>query len=216
MENTVSNQQNKRLFAALIGCTLALSLALGGALAYLTDATSLTNELSLDTNLSIELTEPNWDPNSATRMVPTKTIAKDPTIFNNGSVEEWVFAKVSIPIFSGSIANEEGVSVEVNENDLFSYDLNTGWAQQGDPVVADGFRTYCYVYNSPLSAGQSTTPIFDQITTANLTRGLSMSDTQIIVEGLAMQKVGFETAQDALAAYNAQTGAETASAMLGA
>lgn len=216
METTLSDKHNKRLLAALVGCALALSLALGGALAYLTDTASVVNDLSLDTNLSISLSEPNWDPANATRMIPTKTIDKDPTITNDGTVDEWVFAKVSVPVFTGSVANEEGKSVDVVDNDLFFYTVNAGWTQQGEPTISDGFRTYCYVYDSPLSANQSTSSIFDEITTANLTRGLSMTDTQIIVEAFAMQKVGFETAQDAMAAYNAQAGAEAASATSGA
>lgn len=201
------NRSSKRLITLGLSCALALSLALGGALAYLTDSASVINDLSLNTNLSITLNEPSWDADDAKAMVPTKTVAKDPVITNSGAMDAWVFAKVKVPVFTGSVANEEGIAQAVTDGDLFTYETNEGWTLENTSPVESGFRTYTYIYEDALAPGQSSRALFDEVTMANLTQGLAITDTQIVVDGFAMQKVGFESASDAMAGYNAQAGA---------
>ncbi len=194
----------RRVAAAFVGGALALTLAMGGVLAYLTDTESVTNNLSLDTNLSIALTEPNWDPEAAKAMTPTMEIAKDPTITNDGTVDEYVFAKVQMPVFTGSVVGEDGKATAVTNMDLYAFTVGEGWTQIGEPTVADGVRTYTYQYSKTLAAGEAATPVFDKLITANLTSDVGITDNQVILDAFSIQKQGFDTPAAAWAAYNAQ------------
>lgn len=196
--------KRRRAGGAIIGCALACALAVGGALQFLTDHKTVTNDLALDTDLSIELTEPNWDPEAAKQMVPEKEVAKDPTIANDGTVSEYVFAKVKVPVFTGKVAGEDGKATDVVDADLFAFDANEGWTQIGTATVEGGFRTYTFAYDDPLAAGESAAPVFSKVKTANLTTGLEITDTQIVVDAYAIQSLGFDTAGAAWAAYSAQ------------
>lgn len=205
--------RKRRIGGAIVGCALASALVVGGALQFLTDHKTVVNDLALDTNLSIALTEPNWDADAAKQMVPDMEVAKDPTVTNDGTVSEYVFAKVKVPVFTGKVAGEDGKAVAVTDTDLFSFTPGAGWTQVGDPVVADGFRTYTYAYGTALDAGDAAAAVFDKVKTANLTEGIETTDTQITVDAFAIQSQGFDTPAAAWSAYCAQ---EVAAAQAGA
>ena len=193
----------------VVALALAGMLAVGGALAYLTDSASVTNDFTLDTNLSVALTEPNWDADAAKAMTPTMTVAKDPHIANDGTVSEWVAATVKVPVFTGKMLNDEGKIVDVTDQDLFTYELGAGWTQSGAATVADGYRTYTYVYSTALDAGAAAADLFSEVTMANLTQDVGITDTTIDVTAHAIQKTGFDDAASAYAAYTAQIAAGT-------
>lgn len=208
MANT-SNAQNKmsnKIKAGLIGGTLAACLAIGGVAAYLTDTESITNNLSLDTNFSIELTEPGFVEADAQGLAPMQTVVKDPTITNDGTVKAYVAATVKVPVFSGKIIGTDGKITTVTDQDVFAYELNEGWSQVGNATVADGYRTYTYVYANALAADE-TAVVFDDVTVANLAEGISLTDTTIDVIGHGIQAEGHADATSAYNAYVAQNAA---------
>lgn len=193
----------KRVPAAAACGALACVIGVGSAAAYLTGIATAENPFTIDTNLKISLTEPSFDPASAKDVAPMQTVAKDPTITTTGSVDAYVAADVKVPVFSGN-SIVEGAIAQRADADLFSYATNDGWTRVGDPVLKDGFRTYRYVYDAKLAAGDATPSIFDGVTLANLTEDVGISDTTIDITAYAIQSEGFANAQEAQSAYDSQ------------
>lgn len=197
----IDKEDNKRAVLFAVCLVAMFAIAIGAAYAYLTDSETVKNDFTLDTNLDISLTEPNFNADEAKHMLPAQTIAKDPVIENIGTVDSYVAATVKVPQFSGNILNAEGKVEAVANHDLFSYLLNEGWSIYGEPAVADGFVTYTYVYADALAANQKTAPIFNDVTMANLTQDVGITDTAIDVDAFAIQSHGFDSATDAYKAY---------------
>ena len=88
----------KIMAAALAICMMA-TLVVGMSLAYFTDTDSKTNTFTVG-NVDITLTEPSWlgdTSEDAVRLIPGKTIAKDPTItVAQGSQTAYTFMKVEL------------------------------------------------------------------------------------------------------------------------
>lgn len=189
--------------AAVASCALAAMLAIGGTAAYLTAQDSVVNEFELDTNMAIDLTEPSFDSSQPMEVVPAQPVAKDPTVTNTGTVEQYAIVQVKIPVFTGSIVGDEGKSVEVTDHDLYSFTAKDGWEQLGEATVADGYRTYTYGHTASLAGGASAT-LFDTVTVANLTKSLTLDSYDIPVNAFAIQKQGMENVAGAWTAYQAQ------------
>lgn len=188
---------------AVVGGALAATLAVGGTLAYLTATDSITNSLSLDTNLSISLKEPSFAEESAKNLLPTQAVAKDPTITNDGSVDAYIAAVVKVPLFDGKVITEAG-KTDVTQSDLFTYELGEGWTKFGESKIEDGYRINTYVYDSQLKSQQSTSPIFSEIVTANLASSIENNEVTVDVDAFAIQSYGFDSAADAYSAYLSQ------------
>ena len=90
--------KKKILTGALAVCMLA-TLVIGMSLAYFTDTESKTNTFTVG-NVDITLTEPGWLGDTSAddvRLIPGKTIAKDPTInVAQGSQTAYTFMKVEL------------------------------------------------------------------------------------------------------------------------
>ena len=220
--NEPKKSSKKKRSMAVAG-VLAGCLALGGTLAYLTDTDSVTNRFTVDTDLDIQLVEPTWTalpdaddngiPDAAENMAPTQTVDKDPIVENIGTVDAWIAAKVKVPVFTGEMLNDEGKVVSVTDQDLFTYEVNEGWTQVGEATVEDGYRVYTYVYANMLAGATGegetaviakTASIFDEVTLANLTHDIGVTDTQIDVDAYAIQALGFDDAETAYTAYQNQ------------
>ena len=189
--------------AAVASCALAAMLAIGGTAAYLTATDSVVNEFELDTNMAIDLTEPSFDSTQPMDVVPAQPVAKDPTVTNTGTVEQFAIVQVKIPVFTGSIAGEDGKSVDVTDHDLYSFTAKAGWEQLGTATVADGYRTYTYGHTASLAANDTAT-LFDSVTVANLTKSVTLASYDIPVNAYAIQKQGMADVTAAWAAYQAQ------------
>lgn len=208
-EGYVNGEQkkvSKRIKMGVMSGVLAGTLCIAGVAAYLTDTESVTNNLNLDTNFAITLTEPSFVADDAKDLAPTQTVAKDPTITNSGTVDGYVAVQVKVPVFDGKMINAEGKIATVTDQDLFTYTVNTGWTQVGEPTVKDGFRTYTYVYSDVLS-GAETATVFDDVTVVNLAEGIATTDTTIDIVAYGIQSQGFTSATDAYNAYVAQAAA---------
>lgn len=91
-------------------------------------------------------------------------------------------------------------------HELFTYTVNEGWTEHGTPVVADGYTTHTYLYNTKVAASSQTAKaVFDDVTLINLVeaQGVSGPD-QIDVIGHGIQAEGLDTAAAAWTAYTAQ------------
>ncbi len=197
--STVPNKLKAGVICGVLACTLGVT----SATAYLTATDSVSNPFSLGTNLSISLTEPAFAAENAKGVLPDQTVAKDPTVTNTGAVSAYIAADVKVPTFSGQ-ALVNGEAKTLTDADLFTYALNEGWTKVGDAVTADGFRTYRYVFSDVVDAGKAAAPIFDEVTLANLTGDVGISETSIDITAYAIQSEGFTSATDALGAYDTQ------------
>ena len=75
--------KNKKVFIAA-SIIAAISISVTGTLAFLTDTKEITNTITVG-DVSIELTEPNYDASLYTALCPKQAIKKDPTVKNTGS-----------------------------------------------------------------------------------------------------------------------------------
>lgn len=105
----------KRKSLILILSALVLVLAsVGGTLAWLSDSASVTNTFSVG-KVDISASEPIWDSSDDHKLVPGKTLTKDPTVtVEAGSEEAYVFVKVTS---SPDVAA------------VLSYEMADGWTQ---------------------------------------------------------------------------------------
>lgn len=194
----------KRFAVGVASASLVAALAIGGALAYLTDSASIQNQFTLDTNLSIALEEANFDAEMASGLLPTQEVSKDPKVINNGTVDAYIAATVKLPVMDGKVLDKEGKIQEVTAFDLYSFDLGEGWVSYGEASVQDGFKTYTYLYSGFLAGGNETGPIFNKFEVANFIDDPGLENVNIDIEAYAIQSHGFDSAADAYEAYKMQ------------
>lgn len=202
--------KHARRRAGIAAGALAAMLAIGGTVAYLTAHDSVVNRFELDTNMQTMIVEPSWDPENGKGIVPTQTVAKDPAVQNTGTVSQYVSVKVKAPVYSGKVFDPATNTVsDVTDADLFSWEANEGWTLIQTEGPEEGFRTYTYVYESVLAAGETTPAVFDTVTEANLLEDVGIDATSITVNADAIQSVGFSNAKEAFDAMNGQGGGST-------
>jgi predicted ribosomally synthesized peptide with SipW-like signal peptide len=137
-------KKNKKKAGAL---ALMSACAVGGTMAFFTDADTATNKFTVG-KVEIDLTEDHWNPSADTdkdgipdvqEVVPKQEYAKDPTITNTGKNTAYVFAKVKVPYRDGLVtANDNGTKNEAQSVELFNYDVKPGWIEITNPDAADG------------------------------------------------------------------------------
>lgn len=188
----------RKIKAGIVSGALASMLAVGGAIAYLYDTASLTNEFTIAqvgdgtgevgaSAFALSLTEPSFVADNAKDVLPGQEIAKDPTVRNMGRLPQYSFVKVTIP------------QVEINgiSQDLFTYTVNDGWTAIGWDDE-DGAKSVIYEADNVLAMGESLT-LFDKVTAAHFDADDNVAtDQQIVVTALAVQTEGFA---DSNAAY---------------
>ncbi len=170
--------------AAVLG--LVAVLAAGGTIAYLTDYDSSVNEFTVG-KVEIELKEPGWNPDNQTQTQPSQVISKDPKITNTGVNDAFVYLEVSIPTAEVVWADAQGNRQERQEKELFSFTADGSWTRLGTAKV-DSSQVYTYAYNQILRAGETTTPLFNNVTFLNVVEGqLDTRQFQIPVRAYAIQ-----------------------------
>ncbi|MBQ1376649.1 MAG: hypothetical protein IIY77_01635, partial [Lachnospiraceae bacterium] len=120
-----SGTKNKLLGAA--ACLMAVGVATGGTLAYLTDTESYTNTFTVG-NVGIALEEPGWAledadddgvPDEAEDLVPNEELTKDPQVVNQGVNASLAFIRVIIPVEDVTMIGDDGRLVKsLDENGL--------------------------------------------------------------------------------------------------
>lgn len=154
---------------AKAGVSVALvgTLALAGIGAYFTGTDTVENKFDISAGLTDKITvvEENWDttdadtngiPDAAEHVVPLQTIAKDPVVKNESDVEAWLFCQIKVPTANVSVVGEDGTPEAAASHELFTYTVNEGWTESGTPVVADGYTTHTYLYNTKVAANSQT------------------------------------------------------------
>lgn len=194
----------KRFIVGMVSAALVAALTVGGSIAYLTDSATIQNQFILDTNLSIDLEEADFDAETAKNLLPAQEVSKDPKVVNSGTVDAYIAATVKVPIMNGKILNEQNKVQEVSNFDLYAYSLGSGWTQYGDAVIKDGFKTYTYVYADKLAGSLKTAALFNSLRVANFTEDPHVENANIDITAYAIQSHGFENASSAFEAYKNQ------------
>lgn len=150
----------------VVATVLALTLLIGGLLAYFTDTDTASNEFTLGGSVEISLSETNWDATNAQGIHPGATIQKNPVITNDStSTPAYVFAEVIVPCYD---SNADGNV----DSPLFTLNsIGSGWNLMSTGTVNTTDKTITYVYNygtsstmTSLAASASTTSVFTSVT----------------------------------------------------
>lgn len=201
----------KAVAAVLLG-TVAVLMAAGSTMAYLTDKDEVTNQFTVG-RVKIEGKEPGYipDPGGKTEhIVPSQEIQKDPQIRNTGNNDAYVYMDVSVPIAKVITVDEQGRRVNggaPKETELFVMnEVSDRWTlmyrkQLGDSMI------YTYSYNEILIPGKTTEPLFESITFANVVEGqLEEKQLDVPVNFYAIQSMntgeGNSIAEQARDAWN--------------
>lgn len=181
-------KMKKKTLNIIAATAIVGALAAGGTMAYLTDYAETTNEFTVG-KVDIDLTEPNWRPDENKKIEPSQVITKDPQITNNGINDAFVYLEVSIPVENVTTANADGTRIEAKETELFSFAAKNDWTRIDKRKVGKS-QVYTYSYNKILKKGETTTPLFDTVTFANVIEGqLDTQTLQIPVRAYAIQTV---------------------------
>lgn len=151
-------------------------------------------------------------------MYAGKEIPKDPAIKNNSKNDAYVRMTVKIPVAYVTTADEDGNLTnggQPRDTELFTYDLNPDCGMKltpGQPTVEGGSHVYEYMYTGggwkeiPVPAGQDIPPLFDSVSFANVVGGQIDENTEFIyVDFKAIQSGGFDSPEEAWAAYDHQS-----------
>lgn len=201
-------KKNKNTIAALCALALCAITLIGGTLAYLTDTEVTSNKFTIG-KVDIDLTEPNWNEEENQQLEAGVTVKKDPTIKNTGINDAYTYLQVQIPQKSVVTADKNGV----RENNgtpvlqpIFSFTANQNWSLIKKETT-DDFITFVYSYDKILKPGESTNPLFNTVTLANVIEGQIDTQTfEIPVKAFAIQTANTgdgsgNIPSEALAAY---------------
>lgn len=89
----------KKTVALLLACVMALGVAIGGTMAWLTDDTEAVVNTFTVGDINIELTESDTDANGnrAYSFIPGETLKKDPKVTVEANSEDcWLFIKLDV------------------------------------------------------------------------------------------------------------------------
>lgn len=189
--------RNKRAAACIVSLALAGAALVGGILAYQTKTESQEN-IFLIGNVKIEASEPGFPtkddpvtgrtagvPDDCELMTPYKEAPKDPRIKNTGNNDCVVFFRVTVPVETLNIINDDGTQKKNVDEDLFwmkrasdgegihGNRFNTGWTELNtldQKIVScagvndEGKgKTYIFGWHAVLKPGQSTATLFDKV-----------------------------------------------------
>ena len=185
----------KKILALALVVVLAVTAVTGATLAYFTDTDEATNTFTVG-NVSIELTEPNWNVSGsedAPEVYPGEALAKDPTVKNDGANPCFVRIKVEGLDCLGD------AGMITYKTDYVADKLGNNWVKH-----TDGY----FYYNKVLAVGEKTDALFDQIVIpTGLTNGDGTTEYDIDVTAYAVQAQG---AKPSFTAVQAMTVAEIA------
>lgn len=146
--------------------------ALSGAIAYVSSHDERTNVVSVG-EVSVSIDEPLWAPDETengteyARIEKNTVYGKNPTLYNDGSNEAYVFISVGMPVLCGPAGRTDDLTRTALLK-LINSDgnpgVNSGWVLQdvfyGETAdTGAGYRTgkdrYVYAYSSVLEPGES-------------------------------------------------------------
>ena len=217
----------KRFVAILLCVTLVALAAIGATFAYLTDTKTVDNTFTMG-NVAIKLDETNVNDPTGDRVTsneynvyPGAVVTKDPIVHNVGANAAYIRATVNVSNWMNLVGayypdfkytfGQEGYKAALN---LLVGELGEGWSvvgvTAGDTMTLGQFDAkFILKYNGALdgalAAGADTTAMFQTVT---IPTGIDNANTEsfsgVKVVAQAIQADGFDTWEDAFAAYDAK------------
>lgn len=215
----------KRFVAILLCMTLVALAAIGATFAYLTDSKTVNNTFTMG-NVAIKIDETNVnDPtgdrvtSNAYNVYPGAVVTKDPIVHNTGKNAAYIRATVNVSNWmnlcaayypeSGFEFTKPGYEKSL---ELLVGTLGEGWSVVGvtrvDTLTIGQFDAkFILKYDGKLASGADTTAMFQKviipagIDNASADAG-SFSSVKVVAQ--AIQADGFDTWEDAFAAYDAK------------
>lgn len=129
MFHKISGIKKRKAVALLVCLTLAVTLTVGGTLAFLATKTDLIRNIFTPTKVTVEIEEKFLD------------AKEDVKIKNTGNVDAWIRAAVVIT-WQDEAGNVYGVPPVAGEDYTITYELSNGWMEG-----ADGY----YYWTSPVA-----------------------------------------------------------------
>ena len=213
----------KRFVAILLCVTLVALAAIGATFAYLTDTKTVDNTFTMG-NVAIKLDETDIKNPTGARVTsnaynvyPGAVVTKDPIVHNTGKNAAYIRATVNVsnwmnlvgayyPDFKENFPSD-GYKAALN---LLVGQLGDGWSvvgvEAGDTFTIGQFDAkFILKYDGKLAAGADTTAMFQTVTIpAGIDNANTDSFKEVKVVAQAIQADGFETWEDAFAAYDAK------------
>ncbi len=153
----------KKRTLTILSIALVAVLAIGGTLAYLAATTEqYENAFTFAENVKAKLDEPNWDPEEGQDLVPGYEMDKDPMITNmsDNGVDEFVAIRVN---FSDILGVKLSDADTARLLELIAIDWNTtDWTLADEEM--EGQAEQIWVYNSAITPGEVTNPLFNTVT----------------------------------------------------
>lgn len=213
----------KRFVAILLCVTLVALAAIGATFAYLTDTKTVNNTFTMG-NVAIKLDETNVnDPtgarvtSNAYNVYPGAVVTKDPIVHNTGKNAAYIRATVNVSNWmnlcaayypeSGFEFTKPGYEKSL---ELLVGTLGEGWSvvgvTRGDTFTLGQIDAkFILKYDGKLAAGENTTAMFQTVTIpAGIDNANTDSFKEVKVVAQAIQADGFNTWEDAFAAYDAK------------
>lgn len=162
----------KNIFISLVSVIMIAVISTGITLALLSkDTEKRANNFTFG-NISIELTEDEWDKLKPEDKIiyPEKELPKNPVITNIGVNDLYAYMEVKVPRAKVRTVSDGEVIQEAEVQDLFTFEINEGWTRI-DKNQNDEYSVYLYVYDKSLSPNDKTKSLFDSIKFINIVEG---------------------------------------------
>ena len=132
-------KNSKKRFASFGVASILIGGGALGTLAYLTDAETTTNTVTIG-NIKADLEEPNWpgnDSDDVKNLVPNQVVPKDPMVENTGVNDFITFVVVESPVRNVTKVADDGTKGTKQNQEIF-YFQKAGTAQN---VEANAWNT---------------------------------------------------------------------------
>ena len=171
---------------------LLLALLVTGVTAYLNDSETGQDRITLSKGLRIELIEPAFNAQSLKNVQPRQVIPKDPRIVNKSDFDVYAFMEVVVPYLDDLVVQDDAgrvVSEEGKGSALYTFMSKAGWSLVKSPALltVPGGKGVSYVYAwmsngalTPLKAGETTGPLFENVVVENYANGRIVGDAREI------------------------------------
>ena len=181
------NKLRKKIL--LLGLTAAVGCSTFGlTMAYMSDKDQTTNVITVG-DVTVDLTETNWKPETGVNILPRTEVAKNPEVTNTGSVDAWIFLKVKSPKKNIiTVDNKTKRKKPAADVELFSFTPSSKWelvskTDKGSEVE------YVYGYKDIVKTKEKTQSLFDSVTMVNYLEGSIDKKEKLTlpVEAMAVQ-----------------------------
>lgn len=186
-------KRNKRNTLIILLVSLVLIIACGFTFALGGAATKENiNVFSPSEQIRARLTEPNWDAEDALKLVPGKTVRKDPMITNTSGVDEYAAIRLSFLYEDGEAMSEEDLQELLK---WLSIDLNGKWVLYEGELTPSASQPLLFYYPDAIRPGQTSEPLFHSVRVADKYDSPALTEEALaFLEGISIFKIGIEGA----------------------